>query len=301
MKLGYIGLGNMGRPMAARLVESEHALVVYNRTPSKAAGLVAAGATLADSPAELASSCDVTMLCLLTPAVCEEMLMGAGGVIASAPAGSLIIDFSTNGPDTARRCFEAAAKRRVGFLDAPVSGGPVGAAAGTLAIMAGGEDTDFQRALPVLRLLGANIHHMGAAGSGSVAKLMNQVILGATLGVICEAFVVATKYGLDPQQLYNLLMGSSSAGRVMERNVGSMILKRNFDPQFAVDLLAKDLGLATDLARQTGVRMLLGTVAELFVRESQARGLGGRDMAAVVRPLEEVAGVEVKPRGGKAT
>ena len=294
MTVGFIGLGHMGLPMAANLLAGGYDVVVYNRTASKADELVASGAEWAASPAELAAACEVTMACLLTPDVCEEIFLGDGGVIEAAPSDSLILDFSTNGPDTSRRLYDAAKLRGVGYLDAPVSGGPTGAKAATLAIMVGGDLPDFERAKPILETLGASIHHMGSSGCGSAAKLANQVILGGTLAVCCEAFVAATKYGIDPGQLFEVLMGSSSGGRVMERNIGTMILNNDFDAQFSLDLLTKDLALGTKQARDLGIRMLVGSMAELMAREGQASGLGDSDMVAMIKPLEQSANVEVR-------
>ncbi len=294
MKVGFIGLGHMGLPMAANLLAGGYDVVVYNRTASKADELVASGAEWAASPAELAAACEMTMACLLTPDVCEEIFLGDGGVIEAAPSDSLILDFSTNGPDTSRRLYDAAKLRGVGYLDAPVSGGPTGAKAATLAIMVGGDLPDFERAKPILETLGASIHHMGSSGCGSAAKLANQVILGGTLAVCCEAFVAATKYGIDPGQLFEVLMGSSSGGRVMERNIGTMILNNDFDAQFSLDLLTKDLALGTKQARDLGIRMLVGSMAELMAREGQASGLGDSDMVAMIKPLEQSANVEVR-------
>ena len=294
MKVGFIGLGHMGFPMAANLLAGGYDVVVYNRTASKADELVASGAERASSPAELAAVCEVTMACLLTPDVCEDIFLGGDGVIETAPANSLILDFSTNGPDTSRRIYDAAKLRSVGYLDAPVSGGPTGAKAATLAIMVGGDLPDFERAKLILETLGTSIHHMGPSGCGSAAKLANQIILGGTLAVCCEAFVAAAKYGIDTGQLFKVLMGSSSGGKVMERNIGAMILNNDFDAQFSLDLLTKDLALATKQARDLGIRMLVGSMAELMAREGQASGLGDNDMVAMIKPLEQSAGVEVR-------
>ena len=294
MKVGFIGLGHMGLPMAANLLAGGYEVVVFNRTASKADELVAGGAERARSPAELAAACDLIMACLLSPDVCEQIFLGDGGVVEAAKTDSLIIDFSTNGPDTSRRIYDAAKARGLGYLDAPISGGPTGARSATLAIMVGGDLTDFQRANPIFEVLGSIVNHMGPSGCGSAAKLANQIILGGTLAVCCEAFVSAAKYGIDPGQLFNVLMGSSSGGKVMERNIGTMILNDDFDAQFSLDLLTKDLALSTKLARDLGVRMLVGSMAEMIAREGQALGLGAADMVAMIRPMEEAAEVEVR-------
>ncbi len=298
MKVGFIGLGHMGLPMAANLLAGGNEVVVFNRTASKADDLVAGGAELAGSPAELAAVCEVIMACLLTPDVCEEIFLGDGGVVESAQSDSLILDFSTNGPDTSRRIYDAAKTRGVGYMDAPISGGPTGAESATLAIMVGGDKRDFERAKPIFETLGTTINHMGPSGCGSAAKLANQIVLGGTLAVCCEAYVTATKYGIDPGQLFEVLMGSSSGGKVMDRNIGTMVLNGDFDAQFSLDLLTKDLALSTKLARELGVRMLVGSMAELIAREGQALGLGGSDMVAMIQPMEEAAKVEVRAQSG---
>ena len=294
MKLGYIGMGTMGLPMAANLLAAGHDLTIQNRTASRADSLVESGAQWAETPVELAGAVDVTMLCLATPAVCEEVLLGPNGVIAAMPKGSLLIDFSSNGPDTAERCDRAAAAAGVGYLDAPVSGGPGGAEDGTLAIMVGGREEDFARAAPLLDIMGGAVHHMGKVGSGSVAKIANQIIVGTSLAVLAEAFVMAAKYGLDMGQLLDVLMASSSGSKAMERNIGGKILRRDFEPSFSVDLLSKDLGLAMSLARQTGVRAATGAMADMLLREAQALGHGSQDIASAVKVLEESAGTRVE-------
>ncbi len=296
MKLGYIGMGTMGLPMAANLIAAGHDVTVYNRTAARTEQLVEQGAARAETATDLAAAMDVTMLCLATPAVCEEVLLGTGGVIAAMPEGALLIDFSSNGPDTAERCDGAAATGGVGYLDAPVSGGPGGAEDGTLAIMVGGRKEDFVRARPLLDIMGGAVHHMGKVGTGSVAKIANQIIVGTSLAVLAEAFVMAAKYGLDMRQLLEVLMASSSGSKAMERNIGGKILSRDFAPDFSVDLLSKDLGLAMDLARQTGVRAATGEMADMLLREAQALGDGSRDIASAVKVLEGLAGTRVESR-----
>ncbi len=294
MKLGYIGMGTMGLPMAMNLLVAGHELSVFNRTGARADPLVERGAARAQSATALAAAADVTMLCLATPAVCEEVLLGPDGVIAAMPAGALLIDFSSNGPDTAERCDRAASAAGVGYLDAPVSGGPGGAEDGTLAIMVGGRDEDFDRARPLLDIMGDAVHHMGKVGTGSVAKIANQIIVGTNLAVMIEAFVMAAKYGLDLRQLFDVLMASSSGSKAMDRNIGGKILRRDFEPDFSVDLLSKDLGLAMALARQTGVRAATGAMADMLLREAQALGHGSRDIASAVKVLEDPAGIRVE-------
>ena len=295
MKVGFIGLGTMGLPMAANLVKAGFETVVWNRTASKAEPLVAAGARLAESPGELAAECEVVGACLLLPQISEDIFLGEDGVIERAAPGSTLIDFSTNGVDTAEKCFAAAKEKGVGYLDAPISGGPWGAEAGTLAIMVGGDQSAYDHAHSVLDVLGGNVNLMGGPGAGSVTKLANQVIFAAQLAIAGEAFVMAQKFGLDPEKLLDVLQSATAASASLDRNFGMKVLQRDFDPAFSVDLLAKDLGLTSDLCRSLGVRNNVGMQAESFMREAQALGHGGMDITAAVLTLEHLAGVEVKP------
>ncbi len=295
MRVGFIGLGTMGLPMATNLLKAGYETVVWNRTASKAAELVDAGAVLAESPGELAAQCDLIAACLLLPQISEDIFLGPGGVVERAPAGAVLIDFSTNGVDTAKKCYAAAQANGQGYLDAPISGGPWGAEAGTLAIMVGGDQSAYDRAKPVLDVLGGNVNLMGGPGAGAVTKLANQVIFAAQLAIAGEAFVMAQKFGLNPEALLNVLQSATAASVSLDRNFAMKVFKRDFSPAFSVDLLAKDLGLTSDLCRSLGVRNNVGLLAESFMREAQAQGNGGLDITAAVLTLENLAGVEVRP------
>ena len=295
MKIGFIGLGNMGMHMARNLRAAGHELVVHNRSRAKVDAFVAQGGTAAWSPAEVTSQVEIVMACLPFPQTCEEVFLGPDGAIEGAGQGQLWIDFSTNGPDTARRIAAGAVGQGAGFLDAPISGGPAGAEAGTLAIMVGGAEADFARAQPVLQAVGGNVRHFGPVGSGSVVKLVNQLIAAATSAAIAEGYVLAVKNGVEPRALYEMLHTATADSRMHERLVPDQILARDFAPLFAVDLLAKDLGLAAQLGRQSGVRALVTTLSDQLFQEAQLKGHGQSDIAAIIRPLEELTGVEVRP------
>ena len=295
MRVGFIGLGAMGLPMARNLRSAGFDVVVHNRSRGKVDDFVAAGGEAASSPAEMAASVDVVCACLPIPPVCEDVFLGPDGVIEGASDGQLWIDFSTNGPDTSQRISDAAAGKGCGYLDAPISGGVWGAEAGTLAIMVGGEADDFERGGPVFDAVGANIRHFGASGSGSVVKLCNNLIGAATNAVISEAYVAAVKYGIDPAAMYETLQSATAASPGHERMVKDSVLARNFDAMFALDLHAKDQQLAADLGKLTGVRLAVtSTVNELY-KEAQARGYGGQNTSAIIRPLEDLHGVTVEP------
>ena len=253
MRIGYIGLGKMGMPMAINLRAAGHDLIVHNRSRGKVDDFVADGGTAASSAADVAAQSDVVCVNVPTPEISLELLLGADGAIENARAGQLWIDFGTNGPDTARTCAESAAAKGVNYLDAPVSGGPGGAQAGTLAVFVGGTEESFAQGSEILDIIGGKIEHFGPAGTGCIAKLTNQMIIASVRQANAEAFVLAVKNGLNPRQLYETLMGAFAASRCMEVDIPNLVLPQDYSANFAVDLLLKDLGLALEVGRQSGV------------------------------------------------
>lgn len=294
-RVGFIGLGLMGLPMARNVVKAGFRLTVHNRSRGKVEHMVSAGAVAAASAAELAAQCDIILSCVPGPADVRAVYLGPDGVLAGARAGSLVCDMSTIDPETHREIAAAAAERGVEYLDAPVSGGTSGAEAGTLAIMVGGSAAAFERARPVFEAMGTNIYHLGPVGAGATTKLINQM-----MGAICsvgavEGLVMAAKAGLDLRQVVDVISNSSGASRSF---VGSApnILAGNFEPGFTIDLMHKDVSLAVQLARQLAVRTVGGAVAEQVIQEARGAGLGDRATFALVQPLEQNAGVQVRAR-----
>ena len=299
MKVSFIGLGLMGRPMARNLMNAGHDVTLHNRSQAAVEELVGDGARRAPSVADAAQASNFIMTALPTPAIVKEVYLASDGIVNSAREGTILIDFSTNAPDTAQRCAEAGAKRGLGYLDAPMSGGPAGAQDGTLSIMAGGERQHFADSLELLEVLGQRekIFHCGPVGSGSVVKLANQLLVGVANAACAEAFVMAAKYGVDAEQLYEILNGAMAQSATMTWTIPDSTLKRDFAPRFAVDLITKDLGLITDFGKQQGVRLAMATMADLIHREAQAQGEGSNNLSAVIRPLERLAGIEVGADG----
>ena len=299
MNVSFIGLGLMGSRMAGNLINAGHRVTVHNRSQAVVDELVGKGALRASSTGEAAQASEFVMTALPTPQTVEDVFLGANGIVENARDGAVLIDFSTNGPDTARRCAAAAHARGLGYLDAPMSGGPAGAEAGTLSIMTGGEKSHFDASLELLEVLGQRekIFHCGAVGAGSVVKLANQLLVGVANAACAEAFVMAAKYGLDVRQLYDILNGAMAQSAVMTWTIPDSTLERDFSPRFAVDLITKDLGLITDFGKDRGVRLAMATMADLLHREAQAQGEGQNNLSAVIRPLERLAGVEVGSDG----
>ncbi len=294
MRIGYIGLGKMGLPMATNLRAAGHDLIVHNRSRGKVDDFVADGGTAAATPAEVAAEADVVCLNVPLPEDSEAILLGENGAIETARDGQLWIDFGTNGPDTAQKCAAEAAGKGIGYLDAPVSGGPAGATAGTLAVFVGGTTEDFAAGQELLDIVGGNVQHFGPVGAGCVAKLANQMIIAGVRAANAEAYVLAVKNGIDPQQLFDTLMGAYAASRCMEVDMPNLVFPGDFEARFGVELLLKDLGLALALGRRSNVRLLATTLADQLYQETRHKGLGDLDAAALIKPLEELAGVEVR-------
>jgi 3-hydroxyisobutyrate dehydrogenase len=292
--VGFIGLGKMGRPMSRNIKGGGYPLVVANRSQQVVQELAAEGATAAASAAEVASKAEIVCLCLPVPATVEEVVLGPGGVAEGIKPGSIVVDFSTIGPGTCRSVAGALEAKGVAYLDAPVSGGTTGAEAGTLTVMVGGDKTQYERALPVLQLVGKKIVYAGPVGAGAVVKLMNQLLVGINLAGAAEAMVLGTKAGVDPTLLLETIASATGNSFQLQRCFPDMVLKGNFDAMFSVDLLHKDLGLGVEVGKENRVRLLLGALAVQVFEEAREAGFGEQDIAAVIRPLEALAKVEVR-------
>lgn len=300
MKIGFVGLGLMGAPMATNLVRAGHDVVVHGRNAETVARLCDEGAHAAASLREVASQVDVLCSCRVTPQHSLDVFLGDDGARGAGAAGMLCIDFATVDPATAQKIGAGLAKRGIGFLDAPVSGGPGGAAAASLSIMVGGSERDFVRARPVLDAVGRNVFHLGDVGNGLAAKLCNNLITGTLHVLIAEAMVLGTRLGLDPAQLYEVLRASSARSNTLERVVPNHFLTGNYEPGSALSMMIKDLECVTATAKSVGVRMLLPSVAQQCYIEADGLGHGAKDLSAVIMPMEAIAGVKVAGRRSAA-
>lgn len=293
MQIGFIGLGVMGRPMALHLLKAGHSLAVYARRPEAAAPVTAAGATLASSPGELASRCDVVMTNVTATADVEQVLLGPGGVIHGARPGTIVIDFSTISPQATRRIAASLAERQIAMLDAPVSGGPVGAETATLVIMVGGDADVLAKAKPLLDCLGRQIVHMGGNGTGQIAKACNQLALLVNAEGTAEALALGVRYGLDPAKVREALMGGIAASRVLDV-FGDRMAKRDFKPGMAARLYDKDLGFVLELAREAGLELPAASIVRERLDRLVAEGRASSDLSALIDLVE--AGSETKTR-----
>ena len=296
MQIGFVGLGLMGLPMARNLLRAGHELVVHSNNAATMEQLRHEGARTAGSVRELASNVDVLCSCRVTPAHSLEVFLGADGAAAADGNGLLCVDFATIDPATSRLIASRLEEHGIGFIDAPVSGGPGGAASATLTIMVGGSEEDFTRARPLLEALGKSIFHLGDAGSGLAAKLCNNLITGTLHVLIAEAMVLGTKLGIEPQRLYEVLRASSARSNTLERVVPNHFLPGNYEPASALAMMIKDLECVTATAKAAGVRLLLPALAQQCYVEAAGLGHGDKDLAAVILPMEAIAGVTVGRR-----
>ncbi len=286
MRVGFIGLGNMGLPMAANLIEAGFTLSVFNRTRSKAEELAARGASIADSPADLTRRADIVLSCLADVAASREVFLGPNGVVSAARAGQILCDHATVDLATSRAVDGAARAKGALFLDAPISGGPEGAKAGTLSIMAGGEREAFERARPVFQAMGKTIVHMGPTGSGTVTKLANQLLVGVHALAACEALTLAWKAGADLGKVMEVLKNSWGQSRVLERSAPRLIA-REFGPSAApARNLLKDLSIIRRLGEELGLDLSAAGAAERALAALIDEGRGAWDFSALALRVE---------------
>jgi len=287
-RAGFIGLGIMGAPMAANLIKAGFEVTVWNRSPSRTQPLLDAGARAAHSPSAVAAASEVTFSCVTNSGDVEEVALGPEGVIHGAQPGSIYVDCSTISPETARKVSHELAVRRVGMLDAPVSGGDVGAIAGTLAIMVGGEASVFERCLPLLHAMGTTVVHVGPIGAGQVVKLCNQVAGGLNLLAAAEAVNLARRCGVDPAKMLEVVSAGAAASWMLS-NLAPRAVKGDYAPGFMVDLMQKDLRLVLDAAGQTHTP-LPGTalVSQLF-QSIQAEGRGADGTQSLVDAIAKLS------------
>jgi 3-hydroxyisobutyrate dehydrogenase len=282
--IGWIGTGVMGASMCGHLLAAGHPVRVHNRTRERADALVEAGAVWCDTPGEVAAGSDVTFSIVGYPDDVRSVILGPGGVLEHAAAGSAIVDMTTSEPTLAREIFDAAAARGVEALDAPVSGGDVGARSAALVIMVGGTESGFARVLPLLERLGQKIVHEGGPGAGQHTKMMNQIAIAGGMIAVCEALLYAAAAGLDLEQALETISGGA-AGSWSLTNYAPRILRGDLEPGFKIDHFLKDLGIALAEAGRLGLSLPATALAEQLYRAARAQGYGGKGTQALVAAL----------------
>jgi 3-hydroxyisobutyrate dehydrogenase-like beta-hydroxyacid dehydrogenase len=297
MKIGFIGLGNMGGPMALNLIKAGHSLLVHDIRREAAAPQLSAGAQWADTPADVARDSELILTSLPGPKEVEAVAVGGeNGIIHGIQKGSVYADLSTNSPTLIRRLHAMFASKGIVMLDAPVSGGVVGARNATLSVMVGGDEAVYIRVKPALDAIGDKVAYIGAIGAGSVAKLVHNMIGICTTEIMAEAFTMGVKAGVPAEALLTAVQnGAYGQGLMLKAGMPRIIFKGDFDRvSFALKLARKDLGLATQLAREHDVPMPVATLVEQTMLEAMAHGLGEKDSSAAFSVQETRAGVKVR-------
>ncbi len=290
--IGFIGLGLMGRPMALNLRKHGFAVVVHSRSRAPVDALVDAGGTAVSTPADVARAATIVITMLPDAPDVEQVLEGTYGVFSAVQTGTVIIDSSTIAPAAAKRFASHAAARGASYLDAPVSGGEIGAIDGTLTFMVGGEASALEAVRPVLEAMGHpdRIVHIGPSGAGQICKVCNQLVIGGTLAVVAEAIALTKKAGVDGAKVRQALLGGFAASRVLEVH-GERMLKDNYKPGFKARLFKKDLRIATETLGEYGVAAPATALVQQLVHAQVAAGKGEDDYSGVARVVFELAGL----------
>jgi 3-hydroxyisobutyrate dehydrogenase len=296
MRIGFIGLGNMGGPMALNLIKAGHTLIVHDRRRPAAGPHLERGATWADSPAVAARESELILTSLPGPAEVEAVALGPDGIIHGAVAGTVYADLSTGSPTVMRRLHAAFKEKGVHVLDAPVSGGVIGAQRGSLQVMVGGDESIYNEVKGVLQGVGDKVGYMGPIGAGTIAKLVHNMISITTRQIVAEGFTLGVKAGVKPEALLEAVRGASfGQGLLLSQMLPDVVFKGAFDTvRFALNLARKDIGLATQLAREFDVPMPLAALGEQIMVEAVARGWGDKDSTSPWMLQEEAAGVQVR-------
>lgn len=289
-RLGFIGTGVMGASMCGHLLDAGHRVTIYTRTRERAASLESMGATWANSPAEVAAASDVAFAIVGYPSDVREVFLGEHGAVAGAAAGSVLVDMTTSEPSLAVDIHRVAASKGVGSIDAPVSGGDVGARNATLSIMVGGDEDDVLRVRPLLEIMGSTVVHLGGPGAGQHTKMMNQILIASGMIGVCEALLYAQQAGLDLEKALEAVSGGA-AGSWSLSNYGPRMLAGDFDPGFFVDHFVKDMGIALDEAETMGLPVPGLALAHQLYVSLQARGGGQRGTQALLLAMADLASV----------
>ena len=295
-KIGFIGLGIMGKPMARNLLKAGYELTVYDIVGDAVEEVVGDGATGASSCAEVAAATDKIITMLPDSADSERAILGAGGVLEGAKTGSLVIDMSSIAPSVSQRIAAECAEKGVDMLDAPVSGGEPGAVAGSLAIMVGGKQEQFDQSVDLLKVMGANVVRTGDIGAGGVTKLANQIIVAANIEALAEALVLAQKAGVDPENVLNAIRGGLAGSAVLEAK-GPMMLNRNFRAGFRVRLHQKDLRNVLQTAQELNIPLPVTSLLQQMLGALMNEGEAESDHSAILKFVENLSKVEVKAGG----
>ncbi|CAN5373959.1 NAD(P)-dependent oxidoreductase [soil metagenome] len=289
-KIGWIGTGVMGRWMCQHIMSKGYSAVVYNRSKEKAQPLLEAGATWADSPKALASQCDVVFAIVGFPKDVRDVFLGTEGALAGAKSGTVFVDMTTSEPSLAQEIYQAAKAKGVASLDAPVSGGDVGAKNAALSSMIGGDAETIEAVRPLLECMGKTLVHQGPTGAGQHTKMVNQILIATNMVGVCEALLYGFKAGLDLKTVLQSVGGGAAASWSLN-NLGPRIIDRNFEPGFLVEHFIKDMGIALDEAKRLGLVLPGLALANQLYLAVQAQGYGKKGTHALMLALQQLANV----------
>ena len=292
-KIGFVGLGIMGKPMSKNLIKAGHQLVVYDIVAKPLEELKQAGAEVAVSPRDVASKANIVITMLPNSPHVKQAILGEKGVAEGAKPGALVVDMSSIAPLVAREVGAELAKKGIRMLDAPVSGGEPKAIEGTLSIMVGGAQADFDEMLPIFKAMGSSAVLTGALGAGNVTKLANQIIVALNIAAVSEALVLATKAGVDPNLVYQAIRGGLAGSTVLEAKA-PLMMDRKFNPGFRINLHIKDLGNVLETSHEVGVPLPLSAAVMEIMQALKVDGMGEFDHSSIVRFYEKLAQVEVR-------
>jgi len=293
VKIGFIGLGIMGKPMTKNLLKAGYEVVVYDIVAAAVEEVVKAGATAGKSPADVASQAPVIITMLPNSPQVKEAVLGKNGVVEGAKAGSIVVDMSSIAPLAAREVAVELQKKGVRMIDAPVSGGEPKAIEGTLSIMCGGSQADFDECVPILKCMGASVVLTGDIGAGNVTKLANQIVVALNIAAMSEALVLATKTGVSPNLVFEAIKGGLAGSTVLNAKA-PLVMDRKFDPGFRINLHIKDLANVMETAHEVGVPLPLTAAVMEMMQALKVDGMGNLDHGALIRYYEKMAQVEVK-------
>jgi len=293
-RIGFIGLGVMGKPMAKNLMKAGYSLCVYDVVKEPVKELTGLGAKAASSAKEVGEKSDIVITVVPASKEVKEVYLNQDGVLAGIKGGGIIIDMSTIDPIVSQEVAAVALKKNVEMLDAPVSGGQVGAIEGTLTIMVGGKEEIFKQCKDILAAMGKNIYYCGAIGSGEISKIINNMVLAICMQATCEGMVLGTKAGVQPKILFEIMSKSSAQNWALNTYMPKKAFKGDFEPGFMVDLMYKDLGLAQDLASAYKVPILFGAEVRQIFELARVAGKGRKDFSAILTTLEEIVGVKTR-------
>jgi 2-hydroxy-3-oxopropionate reductase len=292
-KIGFIGLGIMGKPMSKNLLKAGYELVIVNRSSAATEEIRAAGASVMETPREVAEQADIIITMLPNSPQVTEVVLGKSGVIEGARAGTVLIDMSSIAPLVSRELYEKLAEKNMDMLDAPVSGGEPKAIDGTLSVMVGGKKEVFDRCYEVMKAMAASVVYTGDIGAGNITKLANQVIVALNIAAMSEALVLATKAGVEPELVYEAIRGGLAGSTVLDAKA-PLVLDRRFNPGFRLNLHIKDLANALDTAHEIGAPLPLTASVMEMMQALRVDGLGDADHSALAQYYEKLAKIEVK-------